>query len=71
MSPHVTEFLKHLEVARAASKHTLKAYAQDLSTFEKWLEPQGLSLLEVSHLHLRSFLGQQSVELAAPSSHLK
>jgi integrase/recombinase XerC len=65
MSPHVTDFLKHLEVARAASKHTLKAYAQDLSIFATWLEPQGVSLLEVSHLHIRSFLGQQSVELAA------
>jgi integrase/recombinase XerC len=61
----VAEFLKHLEVARAASKHTLKAYAQDLAALERYLEPQAIDLLKVTHLHLRGFLGQQSLDKAA------
>ncbi len=62
---HVADFLKHLEVARAASKHTLKAYAQDLAAFERYLAPQSVTLLKVNHLHLRGFLGQQAIDKAA------
>lgn len=65
MDAHVAEFLKHLEVARAASKHTLKAYAQDLAAFERYLAPQNVALLKVNHLHLRGFLGQQAIDKAA------
>lgn len=62
---HVAEFMKHLEVARAASKNTLKAYAQDLAALSAYLEPQNVPLLKVTHLHLRGFLGQQSLDKAA------
>jgi len=65
VSPHVSDFLRYLEVSRAASPHTLKAYAQDLKALEAYLEPQGVALERVNHLHLRGFLGTQSVELAA------
>lgn len=65
MDPHVAEFLKHLEVARAASKHTLKAYAQDLAALQAYLAPLGVPLLAVTHLHLRGFLGQQALGTAA------
>lgn len=65
MDAHVAEFLKHLEVARAASPHTLKAYAQDLGALEAYLGPQNVPLLKVTHLHLRGFLGQLSVDKAA------
>jgi integrase/recombinase XerC len=65
VDPHVAEFLKHLEVARAASTHTLKAYAQDLAALERYLAQQAVSVLRVTHLHLRGFLGQQAVDKAA------
>ncbi|MEW6434283.1 MAG: tyrosine recombinase XerC [Myxococcota bacterium] len=67
MSPYVTEFLRYLEVSRAASPHTVKAYAQDLKALEAYLEPQGVALEAANHLHLRGFLGVQSVALAASS----
>jgi integrase/recombinase XerC len=64
---HVSQFLRHLEVARAASKHTLRAYAGDLRAFAAYLEPLGVSLLAVTHLHVRGFLGVQAVDHAATS----
>jgi len=65
VDPQIAEFLKHLSVARAASKHTVKAYAQDLAALEAYLAPQQVKLLAVTHLHLRGFLGQQAVDHAA------
>lgn len=59
------DFLRHLEVARALSANTLKAYAGDLQAFEAYLEPQGVKLEQVNHLHLRGFLGVQAVSLSA------
>lgn len=67
MSPHVADFLRYLEVSRAASPHTVKAYAQDLKALEAYLEPQGVAIEAASHLHLRGFLGVQSVALKASS----
>lgn len=67
MSPHVADFLRYLEVSRAASPHTVKAYAQDLKALEAYLEPQGVGIEAANHLHLRGFLGVQSVALAASS----
>ncbi|MFT3707940.1 MAG: tyrosine recombinase XerC [Archangium sp.] len=66
-SPHVDAFLRHLEVSRALSKHTLRAYAQDLKALEAYLAPQNVALEKVNHLHLRGFLGVESVKLAAAS----
>jgi integrase/recombinase XerC len=67
VSPHVADFLRYLEVSRAASPHTVKAYAQDLKALEAYLEPQGVAIEAASHLHLRGFLGVQSVALKASS----
>ncbi len=67
MPGHVDEFLRHLEVSRAASPHTLKAYAQDLKAFVAYLAPQGVALERANHLHVRGFLGVESVKLAAAS----
>ena len=67
MHPRVDEFLKHLEIARAASPHTIKAYAQDLKALLAYLEPQQVAVEKVTHLHLRGFLGVQSVTLAPAS----
>lgn len=66
-SPHVDAFLRHLEVSRALSKHTLRAYAQDLKALEAYLALQNVALEKVNHLHLRGFLGVESVKLAAAS----
>lgn len=65
MDRHVQEFLKHLEVARAASKNTLIAYTHDLAAWQRYLEPQRVALTAATHLHLRGFLGQQALDKAA------
>jgi integrase/recombinase XerC len=65
VDPLIADFLKHLEVARAASPHTLKAYSQDLEALQRYLAPQRVPLLKVTHLHLRGFLGQLSLDTAA------
>ncbi len=67
MAEHVDDFLRHLEVSRAASPHTLRAYAQDLKAFRAYLEPQKVAIEKANHLHIRGFLGVQSVELAPAS----
>ena len=59
--------MRHLEISRAVSPHTLKAYAQDLKAFFAYLEPQGIAPEKASHLHIRGFLGVQSVTLAPAS----
>lgn len=65
MSERVDEFLNYLKVARAASKHTLIAYRQDLAAFMKYLAPQQVALEQATHLHIRGFLGVESVDKAA------
>ncbi len=61
MTPNVDAFLKHLEIVRAVSPNTLAAYTQDLKAFSAYLEPQGVPLEKATHLHIRGFLGVQSV----------
>lgn len=53
MAEHVDDFLRHLEVSRAASPHTLRAYAQDLKAFRAYLEPQKVAIEKANHLHIR------------------
>lgn len=64
---HVDDFLRHLEISRAASPHTLRAYTQDLKAFAAYLEPQQVAVEKANHLHIRGFLGVQSVSLAPAS----
>ncbi len=64
---HVDEFLRHLEISRAASSHTLTAYKQDLAAFSKYLAPQNVPFEKVTHLHIRGFLGVESVKLSPAS----
>lgn len=67
MTSYVDEFLRHLEISRASSRHTLAAYAQDLKAFQAYLAPHNVALEKVTHLHIRGFLGVESVKLAASS----
>ena len=64
MRDWVVEFLRFLEVSKVVSKHTLKAYSLDLKIFAAYLASQGVVFGQVTHLHIRGYLGQQSVELA-------
>jgi len=61
----VNEFLRYLEVARGVSPHTLRAYRQDLAIFEAYVGTLGVPLDQVTHLHIRGFLGVESVTKAA------
>lgn len=61
------EFLRHLEVARAVSPHTLRAYGQDCRALLAYLSQQGVSLEKATHLNLRSFLGASAETLTAAS----
>ena len=64
---HVDEFIRHLEISRAASPHTITAYKQDLAAFSAYLAPQSVPLEKATHLHIRGFLGVESVKLAPAS----
>lgn len=56
MREHIEKFLKHLEVERGASEHTLRAYRKDLEMFMQSL-PEGDVLPEASDV--RSFLASE------------
>ncbi len=65
MDANVAEFLRYLEVSRAVSPHTLRAYQGDLACFEGYLLAQKATLLGANHLNIRGFLGVQAVDKAA------
>lgn len=53
----VDEFLRQLEVVRKASKHTVRAYARDLSDFAQFIESEGISdFRQISRSLLRQYL---------------
>ncbi len=61
----IADFLKHLDVSRAASPNTLHAYENDLRQLEKYLAGQNVPLEKATHLHLRGFLGVQAATHSA------
>ena len=61
----IDEFLEYLELSRGLSPHTLRAYRQDLDAFLAYLTPLGASLDQATHLHIRGFLGVESVTKSA------
>lgn len=61
----IAEFLRNLNVTRAASPHTLKAYASDLKQLDAYLSKLGVELTSATHLHLRGFLGVQAASHTA------
>jgi len=54
----VARFLRHLELARNASAHTVRAYRSDLTEFATFLAERGLDLSGVDRLVLRGFLAR-------------
>ncbi|MFH1703229.1 MAG: tyrosine recombinase XerC [Nitrospirota bacterium] len=56
MKDHVDKFLKYLEIERAASSHTLRAYRKDLEEFSKFvnIKPEDVELADV-----RGFIAEQ------------
>jgi|CXWL01.1.fsa_nt_gi integrase/recombinase XerC len=61
----VDEFLHYLDIARAVSPHTLKAYANDLRQLREYLAKNGVAVEQATHLHLRGFLGVQAATHSA------
>lgn len=51
-------FLRHLEVERGASPHTIRAYAADLSRYLEWAQRTGCSPILLSHRELRQYLAE-------------
>ena len=56
MKDHIDKFLKYLEIERAASPHTLRAYRKDLEEFSKFvnIKPEDVELADV-----RGFIAEQ------------
>jgi len=56
MKDYVDKFLKYLEIERAASPHTLRAYRKDLEEFSKFvnIKPEDVELADV-----RGFIAEQ------------
>ncbi len=54
----VARFLRHLQLGRNASEHTVRAYRSDLTEFAAFLAERGLGLEEVDRLALRGFLAR-------------
>ncbi|MBL8955850.1 MAG: tyrosine recombinase XerC [Myxococcaceae bacterium] len=61
----IAEFLRHLDLTRGASPHTLRAYEGDLTQLADYLSKQNVALEKASHLHLRGFFGVQAASLSA------
>lgn len=50
------DYIQHLRVERALSKHTVEAYASDLVRFGRWLHDQGASLAQVDEAYVAGYL---------------
>ena len=58
----VDAFLRHLEVERGLSGHTLRAYSSDLARYLEWCERRGIAPLTPRRSDLRSYV--RDLELA-------
>ncbi len=65
MKKHIDKFLKYLEVERAASAHTVRAYRKDLEAFFKYVKerPKDIEMIDV-----RGFIAEQIKEGLKKSS---
>ncbi|MFA5843603.1 MAG: site-specific tyrosine recombinase XerD [Coriobacteriia bacterium] len=54
----VAAYMRHLEVERGLSPHTLRAYSCDLATYLAWAQRAGVDPIALDHRDLRRYLGQ-------------
>lgn len=54
----VDEYLAHLRVERNLSPNTLRAYADDLTSFLGWAERENVHVLDADHRRLRRYLAE-------------
>ncbi len=68
-SPHVENFLSHLQVERRMSAHTLDAYRRDLDALATWAAAQGIDDLVTVHTEqLRAFIAAEHRRGLSPKS---
>lgn len=68
-SPHVEDFLSHLQIERRMSAHTLDAYRRDLDALVAWTASQGIDDLATAHTEqLRAFIAAEHRRGLSPKS---
>ncbi len=68
-SPHVEDFLSHLQIERRMSVHTLDAYRRDLDALVAWTTSQGIDDLATVHTEqLRAFIAAEHRRGLSPKS---
>jgi integrase/recombinase XerC len=68
-SPHVEDFLSHLQIERRMSAHTLDAYRRDLDALVAWTAAQGIDDLATVHTEqLRAFIAAEHRRGLSPKS---
>jgi integrase/recombinase XerD len=66
--PDVERFLDSMWSERGLSENTLAAYRADLSGLSRWLESQGVDLMDAQREHLLAFLAWRVQQGARPRS---
>ena len=61
VNPLITMWLNTIRAERGVSPHTLRAYASDLQTLQRYLDGQGKKIEEVSLYDLRAWLAAGSI----------
>ena len=56
MKKHIEKFIRHLEVERAVSAHTLRAYRKDLEEFSRYVESEAAT---IDVIDIRGFIASQ------------
>ena len=56
MKKHIEKFIRHLEVERAVSAHTLRAYRKDLEEFSRYVESEAAN---IDVIDIRGFIANQ------------